>query len=151
MLTDAKLQAWFSFLQVHAVVTDALDRDLRARCGLPLGDYEVLLTLGRAAGGSLSMHDLAEDVLLSPSGTTRAVDRLEHQGLVVREPDAGDGRVTRASLTPSGRKRLRAAAPIHVEGVRERFLDALTARRAHDLRASMQAVLEANDRPERIL
>lgn len=151
MAADAKLQAWFTFLQAHDAVTGNLDDDLRARAGLTLSDYEVLLWLARAPGGALRMTDLADRVLLTASGTTRAADRLEGDGLIRRAPDIADGRATLVSLTPAGRRRLRAAAPVHLEGVRARFLDAISNREAEALRAMSSKVLAANGREERPL
>ena len=151
MAADPKLQAWFSFLQAHDAATESLDADLRARTGLALSDYEVLLHLGRAPDGRRRMADLASSVLLTASGTTRAVDRLEHDGLVRRSPDPTDGRATLVSLTAAGRRRFRAAAPVHLAGVRARFLDAITRREAEALRAVAVKVLAANGRDERTL
>jgi DNA-binding MarR family transcriptional regulator len=151
MVADADLQAWYTFLQAHRAVTESLDVELRGRTGLPLADYEVLLFLTRAPGGALRMADLADRVLLSPSGTTRAADRLERDGLVRRAPDPDDGRATLISLTPTGRRRFRAAAPVHLQGVRARFLDAITTREAEALRTMSAKVLAANEREERLL
>jgi DNA-binding MarR family transcriptional regulator len=148
---DAKLQAWFAFLQAHDAATESLDAELRERAGLTLSDYEVLLHLSRSPGSALRMTDLAASVLLSPSGTTRAVDRLERDALVRRGPDPDDGRATLVSLTPAGRRRFRAAAPVHLAGVRARFLDAITKREAEALRAVSVKVLAANGRDERLL
>lgn len=151
MAADARLQAWFTFLQAHEAVTDSLDADLRSRTGLTLSDYEVLLWLARAPGGGLRMADLADRVLLTASGATRAVERLERGGLVRRARDPGDGRATLVSLTPAGRRRFRAAASVHLEGVRARFLDAFTNREAELFRAMSARVLAANGREERLL
>ena len=148
---DAKLQAWFAFLQAHDAATESLDAELRARTGLTLSDYEVLLHLSRSPASALRMADLAASVLLSPSGTTRAVDRLERDGLVRRSDDPDDGRATLVSLTPAGRRRFRAAAPVHLAGVRARFLDAITKREAEALRGVAVKVLAANGREERLL
>ena len=151
MAADARLQAWFTFLQAHEAVTDSLDADLRSRTRLTLSDYEVLLWLARASGGGLRMADLADRVLLTASGTTRAVERLERDGLVRRASDPGDGRATLVSLTPAGRKTFRAAASVHLEGVRARFLNALTDREAVLLRSMSAKVLAVNGREERLL
>jgi DNA-binding MarR family transcriptional regulator len=148
---DAKLQAWFAFLQAHDAATESLDAELRERTGLTLSDYEVLLHLSRSPASSLRMADLAANVLLSPSGTTRAVDRLERDGLVRRGPDPHDGRASLVSLTAAGRRRFRAAAPVHLAGVRARFLDAIAKREAEALRAISVKVLAANGRDERLL
>jgi DNA-binding MarR family transcriptional regulator len=68
------------------------------------------------------MADLAERVLLSRSGITRLVDRLQSAGLVVREPYPGDARGLYTVLTAEGLDRLRNAAPIHLAGVQEYWL-----------------------------
>jgi DNA-binding MarR family transcriptional regulator len=149
MAADSKLQAWFTFLQAHDAVTEGLGDELRERTGLVMSDYEVLLYLYRAPEGRLRMADLAESVLLTASGTTRAVDRMEREGLVHRAPDPDDGRATLVSLSAAGRRRFRAAAPVHLEGIRARFLDALTTHEARELRSALAKVLDANGRTER--
>jgi DNA-binding MarR family transcriptional regulator len=60
------------------------------------------------------MSDLAAQVTLSPSGLTRAVDRLEAAGLVAREACAEDRRSLYAVITPAGRARIEAAVPAHL-------------------------------------
>ncbi|HEU0130192.1 MAG TPA: MarR family transcriptional regulator [Mycobacteriales bacterium] len=125
-LTHVELDAWRAFLRAHARVTRVLDAELAAECDLPLGSYEVLLHLNEAPGGRLRMTDLADRVLLSRSGLTRLVDRLERDGLLRRESCPSDLRGTNAVLTDAGLDRLRAAAPVHLRGVREHMLDALT-------------------------
>jgi DNA-binding MarR family transcriptional regulator len=62
-------------------------------------------------------------VVLSRSGLTRLVDRLEAQGHVERRRCPSDARGAHAIITPSGMKRLRAAAGTHVASVRRLFLD----------------------------
>jgi DNA-binding MarR family transcriptional regulator len=71
------------------------------------------------------MSELAQGVFLSPSGATRVVDQLEHRGFVARCRGPQDGRSQIASLTDAGLKELRAAAPIHVRGIREHFTNRL--------------------------
>ena len=71
------------------------------------------------------MQDLADAVLLSKSGLTRLVDRMERAGMVAREACEGDRRGINCRLTRAGMDRLVQAAPTHVTGVREHFLDLL--------------------------
>ena len=73
----------------------------------------------------LRMSELADAALLTRSGMTRLVDRLEKQGLVRRERCAADGRGTYAVITPEGAARFAAARPTHIAGVRRLFLDPL--------------------------
>jgi DNA-binding MarR family transcriptional regulator len=126
-LAPGELAAWRGFLRVHAALTKQLDAELAAVHGLPLRSYEVLLHLADAPEGRMRMSELAETVLLSRSGLTRLVDRLEREGLVCRESCPSDARGSNAIVTGAGRERLRTARATHLEGVRERFLDRFSA------------------------
>jgi len=126
-LSHVELDAWRGFLRAHARVTRVLDAELTAECDLPLGSYEVLLHLDDAPDRRLRMTELAERVVLSRSGLTRLVDRLEAEGLIRREACAGDARGTNAAITEEGRTRLRQARPVHLRGVREHYTDLLSA------------------------
>jgi DNA-binding MarR family transcriptional regulator len=125
-LTPLELAAWRGFLRVHAGLVRELDRELDAAHALPLTHYEVLLYLEAAPGHRLRMSELAASVLLSQSGVTRLVDRLERDGLVVREPCPEDRRGLLARLTDEGLRRLAAARPTHLAGIRARFLASLS-------------------------
>jgi len=109
-------------LETHARLVAELDAELERAHGLPLSSYEVLMYLGDADSGKLRMGELADRLLLSRSGITRLVDRLERQGLITRERCADDGRGYFAALTDAGRKKLAAARPDHLDGVRNHFL-----------------------------
>src|SRR6266498_3329326 len=102
-LTDEELRAWQALLHAHDAVFRQLDAELQNEHGLHLGAYDVLLRLARAPEGRLRMSDLAERVLLSPSGLTRMVDRLVAEGLVERVRFDTDARVMLARLTDRGR------------------------------------------------
>lgn len=120
------LAAWRGFLRAHSSLTKQLDAELVAAHGISLSSYEVLLFLADAPGGQRRMSDLAESVLLSRSGLTRLVDRLERDGLVRREPCPSDLRGFNALITAEGRKLFAAARRTHLTGVRRRFLDHFT-------------------------
>lgn len=117
----ATLNAWQAFLEAHARVIERLEADLQAERGLPLAWYDVLVQLSEVPGGRLRMTGLAGAVLLSKSGLTRLIDRMNGDGLVERCPDPGDRRGTFVQLTPAGLGRLREAAPVHLRGVQEHF------------------------------
>jgi DNA-binding MarR family transcriptional regulator len=134
-LTTCELAAWRGFLRVHAALLRELDRELEEGHGLPLTHYEVLLHLWNAPEHRLRMTDLANSVLLSQSGLTRLVDRMERAGYVVREPCAADRRVLYARLTDAGRARFAEAGPTHLAGVRRRFLDHFSERELAELGA----------------
>jgi DNA-binding MarR family transcriptional regulator len=86
---DETLGAWRAFLNAHALATKRINRDL-AEAGLPdLTWYDVLWTLHRADGRRLRIRELADAAVLSSTGMTRFVDRLEGEGLVRREAVTG--------------------------------------------------------------
>src|SRR3954447_15900793 len=122
-LSVPELGAWRGLLRAHSALVKALDAELLATHGLPLTSYEVLINLGAAPGRRRRMAELADSVLLSRSGTTRLVDRLERDGLLERDTCDSDGRGCFAVLTDRGQELLSKARATHLEGVRERFLN----------------------------
>lgn len=141
-LNDDELGAWRGFLRVHARVTRELDAELLATHGLPLSSYEVLLFLDNAAEGRLRMAQLADSVLLSRSGLTRLVDRLEDGGLVRREICPSDLRGFNAVLTDAGRAALVEARETHLAGVRRLFLERFSVDEQRTLGGYFDRILE---------
>ncbi|MBV8561106.1 MAG: MarR family transcriptional regulator [Acidimicrobiia bacterium] len=120
-LDDRRLAAWRALLASHAALVGVLGEELQEEKGLPLPWYEVLLWLGQAPEGRMRMGELADSLLLTPSGVTRLVDRMEAEGLVQRVQCPSDRRGWNAVITAAGRARLRAAAPVHLRGVERHF------------------------------
>ena len=116
-LTEQQMLAWRRFLLAHALVTRRLENDLVAERRLPLASYDVLVQLVEAPERRLRMSELAERVLLSRSGLTRLVDRLEREGLVRREVCEDDARGLFTVLTEDGFDRLKGASPVHLRGI----------------------------------
>jgi DNA-binding MarR family transcriptional regulator len=121
-LDATELRAWRGLLRAHATLVKRLDAELETEHGLPLTSYEVLLHLANTDDCKMRMCDIADSVLLSRSGLTRLVDRLERDGLVERASCPDDARGAYARLTDAGRAKLAAASGTHLEGVREHFL-----------------------------
>ena len=121
--TIPEIQVWVALLRAHASSTRRFNAQLVAEHGLTLNDYEVLLHLSHADGKRLRRVDLAERILLTPSGITRLLEGLERGGYVERASCASDARVTYAQLTDDGEAKLREAADAHVAGIREYFRD----------------------------
>src|SRR5215468_2998422 len=121
-LSATELGAWRGMLRVHSALVKQLDAELSSAHKLPLSSYEVLLNLEAAPGQKRRMAELADSVLLSRSGMTRLVDRLEKDGLLRRDTCTDDGRGCYAVLTSKGAELLAEARPTHLDGVRERFL-----------------------------
>lgn len=117
-----------------------LDRGLERDADLPLLWFELLLRLGRSPGHRLRMSDLAAQTSLTPSGLTRAIDRLEDAGLVERLPCPSDRRGAFASLTPAGSERIRAAIGPHLRHVEHYFTSALAADEQRQLASLLRKV-----------
>ncbi|MES9538283.1 MarR family transcriptional regulator [Actinomadura sp. NPDC000600] len=121
----AELIVWRTLLRAQARLSHRLQAELLARHDLAPGSYDVLMHLGEAPHGRLRMNDLADRVLMSRSGLTRLVDRMQRDGLVTRQSCASDARGLFAALTPEGRARLAEAAPTYREVVRDHVLSRL--------------------------
>ncbi|HEX2140704.1 MAG TPA: MarR family transcriptional regulator [Candidatus Limnocylindria bacterium] len=138
---DPRLSAWRTFLYAHAQVRRQLERELQAEQAMGLGDYEVLLILAYSPERRKRMSELADALVLSRSGATRLVDRLEAAGLVERVSCETDRRGQWAQLTEAGYERLRGAAPTHLRGIAEHFLDRIPAGELADLERTLGRVL----------
>ena len=134
------MRAWQALLHAHQHVVRTLDRELREEHLLDLASYDVLLRLARAPGRVLRMTDLAERVMLSPSGLTRLVDRLVARGLVQRQADPQDARAALATLTREGRELLRRAARTHLRGIRDHFTGRLSETQLRNVAASLETI-----------
>ncbi|MGC1185204.1 MAG: MarR family winged helix-turn-helix transcriptional regulator [Candidatus Dormiibacterota bacterium] len=142
-LSPAQLAAWKAFLKAHTVITRALERELVASHRLPLAEFDVLVQLQDAEGGALRMAQLADQVLLSRSGLTRLVERLERAGLVRRQACPSDARGSFAVITEEGATRLREAAPSHLGSVSSHFAKPLRDDQVETLRVAMEELVAA--------
>jgi DNA-binding MarR family transcriptional regulator len=109
--TDQTVERWRTLLAEHAATTCALERELQDGHGLSVSEFEVLERLIEAGAEERRIQELADDVHLSQSATTRVVGRLEHDGLVERCMCAEDRRGVVAKITSDGRERYDAARP----------------------------------------
>ena len=125
-VTPEQLEVWRSFLRAHALIIRRLEADLTDHHALPLAWYDVLARLVEADGHRLRMSELAERVMLSPSGLTRLVDRMVDAGMVCREVSERDARGYYAVLTDAGYEKLRSATGTHLRGILEYVLSRYT-------------------------
>ena len=115
------LEAFAGLLRSHSALTRVMNAQLVTDHGLTINDYEALLHLSHAEEGSLRRVDLAERLMLTPSGVTRLLDGLERDGWVRKGNCDSDARVTYAVLTEEGRERLESAGRTHVGQIVEIF------------------------------
>jgi DNA-binding MarR family transcriptional regulator len=121
------MAAWGGLLRSHATMTRAMNAQLVAEHGLTLSDYDVLVHLANAPDRRMRRVDLANSVLLTASGITRLLDRMEAEGWVCKQSCKSDARVTWAVLTEAGHEKLVEAAQTHHADIARLFTDRLSA------------------------
>lgn len=144
--TPEEFAAWRGLLRLRESVTRVLDERLRANHALSLDDYGILITLVGQPDQRQRMSQLGEQRLLTPSGITRAVVRLEQRGLLRRDQDPADGRAYFATLTPEGVRQLRAAQRTHHAIVRDLYLSRLDSRELAQLGALFEKAVSSQPR-----
>ncbi|MFE0807658.1 MarR family winged helix-turn-helix transcriptional regulator [Streptomyces sp. NPDC058794] len=103
-----------SYLQYQSRMTSRLDEH-----GVSVAGFDVLTALRRAgAPYRLTAGQLADSGLISSAGVTLRLDRLEKDGLLVRERDAGDRRVVYSRLTEAGLAKVDEVFAEHLENER---------------------------------
>lgn len=125
-LSEKELTAWRLFIKTHAKIIECIERDLAAQKKVPLTTYDVLIALFEAPDRKLRFSELNRKVVLSKSGLTRMIDRLEREGLIQREKSEEDRRGAYAVLTDEGERQLRKAWPIYARGIKQYFADSLS-------------------------
>ncbi|MEU9888314.1 MarR family transcriptional regulator [Sphaerisporangium sp. NPDC051011] len=124
-ITPQQLIVWRVLQRAQVQITRSLEVALISRHDLAPAAYDVLARLSESPGRRLRMNDLADRVLLSRSGLTRLIDRLQRDGLVEREACPSDARGLYAVLTAAGEARLSEATPTYLRAVHGRFLGPL--------------------------
>jgi DNA-binding MarR family transcriptional regulator len=125
-LPEIHLEAWRRYYVSFWRIFAAIEADLQA-AGLPsLSWYDALYELYLAPDHHLRMSELARSALLSRSGLTRLVDKLEKEKLIERRSCPKDGRVQHAILTPQGVELLRKIWPVYRAGIAKYFATQLT-------------------------
>ena len=126
-LDPEEQRSWRAYIVGTTMLLERLDRELREAHGLALSEYEILVRLSECPARTMRMAALADSMSYSRSRITHTVARLERAGLIKRAASSDDGRGIVAVLTDAGHAKLVAAAPTHVEGVREHLVDLASA------------------------
>jgi DNA-binding MarR family transcriptional regulator len=140
-LSVRELGAWRGFLRVHATLTRAMSEGFEHKFRLTLSEYEVMLKVATAKDGAPRLNDIAERTLLTVSGLSRLVDRLERRGLVARGSSEQDGRARTLSLTDDGKVLFEEVHAAHTADVRAMFLSRLSVAEQKQLAALWERML----------
>lgn len=127
-LSDSEQTAWRAYLDSTRLLQRVLDQQLVRDSDISFTDFELLVALAEAPGRQLRMSELADAVMATRSGVTRAVNRLVSAGWVRRVECVDDKRGANAELTDLGAEKLASASPSHVAAVRESMFDLLSPR-----------------------
>lgn len=139
-LDDDEQRTWRAFLAANRLLMDCLDRQLQHEAGIPHTYYEILVRLSEVPDRALRMSQLAASSMSSRSRLSHAVARMEETGWVRRRECSTDRRGAVCELTDAGMEAIKAAAPGHVEAVREHLFDQLTPEQVVALRQISEAV-----------
>lgn len=131
-LNPREMKAWRSYILASRRLLDALDIDLACH-DLTMADYEVLALLSEAPDRRMRMTELAELSMLSKSRLSHRMKVMEKIGWIKRQACTSDRRGSWAVMTEKGWKAIVKAAPDHVESVRNRLIDHLTAKDQEDI------------------
>lgn len=138
-LNERELSVWRYFLKAHAKVIEQIERELSENKRVPLTTYDVLIALFEAPEKKLRLKDLTNRMVLTKSGLTRRLDRLEKEGFIRREQNETDKRSTFAVLTKTGEQELRRAWPVYARGIKQYF----TSRMTHEEQWIVEKVLKS--------
>lgn len=140
LLDDERLTLMGLFAESWSGLTRQIEQRLKDECDLPGLWFVLLLRIARSPGARLRMSDLANQTGLTPSGLTRAVDRLEAAGYVERVACPSDRRGAFATLTAEGRRVIGSAVGPHLRHVDELLLCVLSPREREELAAILRKV-----------
>lgn len=140
LLDDERMTLTGLLVESGEGLKQVLHRHLVDECGLTIQSFVLLLRLSRSPDRRLRMSDLADQTGLTPSGLTRAIDRLAQSGLVERLPCPDDRRGSYAALTTEGLTRVRAAVQPHLRHLDEEFVGLLTPDERDDLARILRKV-----------
>ena len=139
-----RLAAWAELHRADTLIRAEISRRLEAETQTTLLEHEAVHRLVIAPGRRLTMYELADALLVSRSGTTRLIDRLEQRGWVARRPAPHDRRVVRAELTREGAAAFAHRGAVFAAVFEERFAAVLGDEDVVALRGVLARLLAAS-------
>jgi MarR family 2-MHQ and catechol resistance regulon transcriptional repressor len=140
-IDDERLHLMGLIIRSHRLLTDRLGRELEQDVGIPLVFFDVLINVGAAPDGRVTMSRLSNDIALTTGGVTRLVDRMVDAGLVERQACPSDRRSIHVILTPEGRNVLDRAVAAHIEGIDRHLMSHLSDRDRANLATALTKIL----------
>ena len=117
---------WQSFLAAHRRIVEQLADEMLTEHQLPLEWFDVLVHLADLPGMRARQKELRDRMLLSESGVSRLLARMEKAGVITRSTAGDDRRGLEITVTEAGQAALLAAVDSHLQLVASLFTDRLT-------------------------
>jgi DNA-binding MarR family transcriptional regulator len=140
-IDDERLHLMGLIVRSHRLLTDRLGRELEQDVGIPLVFFDVLINVGAAPDGRVTMSRLSNDIALTTGGVTRLVDRMVEAGLVERQACPSDRRSIHVILTVEGRNVLDRAIAAHIEGIDRHLMAHLSDKDRANLATALTKIL----------
>jgi DNA-binding MarR family transcriptional regulator len=140
-IDDERLHLMGLIIRSHRLLTDRLGHELEQDVGIPLVFFDVLINVGAAPDGRVTMSRLSNDIALTTGGVTRLVDRMVDAGLVERQACPSDRRSIHVILTVEGRNVLDRAIAAHIEGIDRHLMARLTEKERANLATALTKIL----------
>ncbi|WP_339532156.1 MarR family winged helix-turn-helix transcriptional regulator [Pseudomonas mucidolens] len=121
-MTTAAPDLWYNFIRAHRNLIREIERRLAEEKLPPYHWYDALWGIESGQNGTRRMHELADVMAIERYNLTRLVDRLEKDGLVIREKALDDGRGATARITEAGRALRKRMWKVYEQAVDELFL-----------------------------
>jgi DNA-binding MarR family transcriptional regulator len=113
--------AWNTLLRTHQKLIDAVECSLQKEGLPPLCWYDALREISNAENQRMRLQDICARLVLARNNTTRLVDRLVKEELVLRKKCPQDRRGVYAEITPKGKALLKKMEPIYSKAIEEHF------------------------------
>ena len=139
--------AWSGFLSTYSRLNRLIEADLQESANISHVEFEILLRLSWQPNQRLRIQDLTAQSILSQSGTSRLIERLEKAGLVRRESASEDHRGAYAVLTTAGAERLQLAMERHIGYVQAHFLKHFNETELEQMAGFWTRMAEAEENP----
>ena len=146
--SDAAVTAWARLVRASRHALGAVEADLKQAGLPPLGWYDVLLELRRAAA-PLRPLEIEDRLLLAQHNVSRLIDRLEAARYVERQPCEEDGRGQVVALTAAGRDLLKRMWPVYRAAIQRHVGSKLTEDQSAKLARLLGQLLETASISER--
>src|SRR3954454_6100365 len=140
---DAREQAaWRAYLDMNALLTARLNREMQEESGISISDFSVLVCLSEHPDARMRVLELARGLGWEKSRLSHQLTRMQQRGLIERSNCSEDRRGAFVVLTAQGRRTVEAAAPRHVDSVRRYLFDELTSDQVDALGSIAPGVVE---------